>query len=221
MSIFPTISGQIEEYNIIVIGHLRWNRYFGEGEATAPRGQPSTCTSTLIRGCDAEGVPYALLVDPTLRSSASDYYFDLNRRTGLHARDITHCFVTHEHMDHQAGLNYFPNAVWYAAPPVAEALRSSEYIDGDRVVSVEGEFLPGVCAVPLPGHTYGLHGVAFVSQGLHCIVAGDAVMTRHHFARETTEFQKDAEMAAETIRHLKESADVVIPGHDNLIIVRP
>jgi glyoxylase-like metal-dependent hydrolase (beta-lactamase superfamily II) len=220
MSIFPAITGQIDDQDIIVVGHLRWNRYFGESEATAPRGQPSTCTSTLIRGRDAQGVPYALLVDPTLRQSASDYYFDLNRRTGLQARDITHCYVTHEHMDHQAGLNYFPNAVWYAAPPVAEALRDSEYIDGSRVVSVEGEFLRGVHTVPLPGHTYGLHGLAFAYQGLRYIIAGDGVMTRQHFTHETTEFQKDADMAAETIRRIKAGADVVIPGHDNLIIIR-
>lgn len=215
---FPPVAGHISDYDLIVIGHLRWNRYFGESEANPPRGQPSTCTSTVLRGADAEGRPYVLVVDPTLRESASDYYFDLNRRTGLHARDVTHCYVTHEHMDHQAGLAYFPDAVWCAAPPVAEALRDSPYIDGSRVRAVEGEFLPGVATLPLPGHTLGLHGLAFTHAGKRIVIAGDAVMTKFHYAHETTEFEKDRALAAETIRHLKRIADLVIPGHDNVIV---
>jgi len=220
MTQFPHLTGQIADYDIIVVGHLRWNRYFGESADNPPRGQPSTCTSTLIQGVDQQGQPYRLLVDPTIRESASDYYFDLNRRTGLRARDITHCYVTHEHWDHQFGLSYFPNAQWLASAPVAEALRRSEYIDGSRVVAVEGEFLPGVCAVPLVGHTLSLHGAAFVYEGRRIVVAGDAVMTKHHYRHETTEFEKDAALAAEAIRWLKANADMVVPGHDNLIINR-
>lgn len=218
MTTFPAIVGRVADYDIIVIGHLRWNRYFGESEANPPRGQPSTCTSTLIRGTDAQGAPYVLLVDPTLRETASDYYFDLNRRTGLHAADVTHCYVTHEHMDHQAGLAYFPRAVWCAAPPVAQALCDSPHIDGSRVQAVTGEFLPGVATIPLPGHTLSLHGLAFTHTGSKVVVAGDAVMTKHHYAHETTEFERDRAQAIETIRALKRIANLVIPGHDNVII---
>ena len=42
------LSCQVESYDLIVVGHLRWNRYFGESAANPPRGQPSTCTSTLV-----------------------------------------------------------------------------------------------------------------------------------------------------------------------------
>ncbi len=217
MSIFPSLSCQVDSYDLIVVGHLRWNRYFGESAANPPRGQPSTCTSTLVCGTDAQGHPFRLLVDPTLREMPTDYYLDLNRRTGLHAADITHCYVTHEHMDHQAALAYFPLATWYAAEPVADKLRASEYIDGSKVVAVQGEFLPGLYALPLPGHTLTLHGLAFLHQGLRIVVAGDAVMTRHHWQHDTCEFEQDAALAAQTIRQLKHSADVVVPGHDNLI----
>jgi len=221
MSIFPALGCQVDAFDLIVVGHLRWNRYFGESAANPPRGQPSTCTSTLVRGTDAHGRPYRLLVDPTLREAATDYYFDLNRRTGLHAADITHCYVTHEHMDHQAALAYFPRAVWCAAAPVADRLRDSEYIDGSRVQAVLGQFLPGVYALPLPGHALSLHGLAFLHQGFRVVVAGDAVMTRHHWEHETCEFEQDAALAAQTIRLLKRSADIVVPGHDNLLVVRP
>ncbi len=160
-------------------------------------------------------------MDPTWRATASDYYFDLNRRTGLHYGEITHCYVTHDHTDHQMGLNYFPNAVWCAAPPVQAALAGSPHIDGARVQPVSGEFLPGLAPVALPGHTASLHGLAVRCAGRRVVVAGDAVMTGDHYAHETTEFELDAAQAAETIRMLKAGADVVIPGHDNLLINWP
>ena len=217
---FPTIKGKIDSYDIIVIGHLKWNPYFHETADAPPRGDPSTCTSTMLRGTDSEGRPYVLLVDPTLRLSPEDYYFDINRRTGLSASDVTHCFITHEHYDHQAGVNYFPHAVWLAAPPVAERLRGSEHIDGTRVQTVEGEFLPGVSTVPLPGHTESLHGIAFLTGGMRAVAAGDGVMTKNHFAGNTTMFEQDVQQAVESIRWLKRNAELIIPGHDNLVINR-
>lgn len=208
----------VDAWDVIVIGHLKWNPYFGETKDAPPRGDPSTCTSVLVRGRQADGRPFALLVDPTLRHSAEEYYFDLNRRTGLHPEDITHCFSTHSHFDHQAGLNYFPKAEWMAAEAVAEELKSSPYIDGSRVRKVTGEFMPGVTAVPLPGHTMTLHGAAFWHRGKHVLAAGDAVMTQAHFWNRTTMFEADAALAAETIRRIGEEYDIVVPGHDNLIL---
>ncbi|MDE7186769.1 MAG: hypothetical protein K2O13_04595, partial [Lachnospiraceae bacterium] len=92
------------------------------------------------------------------------------------------------------------------------------YIDGGRVRGVGGYFLPGVETVSLPGHTYSLHGAAFWHQGRHILAAGDGVMTKNHFRDNTTMFEKDKAMASETILRIKETYDVVVPGHDNLIL---
>lgn len=81
-----------------------------------------------------------MLIDPTQRLCAQDYYFDLNRRTGLHPQDITHCFCTHEHFDHQVGLNYFRNTIWLAAEPVAEKLLNSVYINGKKYRELKESF---------------------------------------------------------------------------------
>jgi glyoxylase-like metal-dependent hydrolase (beta-lactamase superfamily II) len=190
----------------------------------------------LIRGKQTDGSDYCLIVDPTIRHSAEEYYFDLNRRTGLRPEAITHCFVTHHHFDHWNGLKYFPNAQWLTgignaaliAQAVKEALHRdpgdglSPHIPADRIQEVAGEFLPGVYALSLPGHTAALHGVAFIAEGKRILVAADAVMTRYHFTDRVTEFQPDAilqKTAAETIDHIAESFDIVIPGHDTLILV--
>ena len=223
MNIFPEIKGSIDSWDMIVMGHLRVNPYFGESYDAPPRGDPSTCTSVMVRGRDAQGKPYVLIIDATLRLKAEDYYFDINRRTGLKGSDVTHCFVTHHHLDHYEALPYFPSAQWMAADPVAALLHeTATKVDVTRLTGVSGEFLPGVAAVHLPGHTDTLHGVAFQWQGKRILVAGDSVMSRHHFEHETTDFQKDPEMnriAAQTIRSMKESFNIVVPGHDNMVVV--
>ena len=93
-----TMIKEIEEYDIIVIGHLKWNTYFGESQDAPPRGDPSTCTSVLVRGKEQDGRKFALLIDPTLRLDKEAYYFDLNRRCGLQPEDIKYYLL------HQANL---------------------------------------------------------------------------------------------------------------------
>lgn len=219
MNIFPDIHGEVENFDIIVEGHLRWNRYFGEKPSSPPRGYPSTCTSVMLRGTDAQGKPYVLLVDPTTRWTPQDYYFDINRRTGLYPDAITHCFSTHHHGDHIEGLAYFPHAEWLAGEGAAQIIAQSQLKGIERIKPVSGEFLPGVYALPLPGHTSTLHGIAFRFMNKNFLVAGDGIMTKYHFLHETTEFETDAVQAAATIRDIKESFDYVIPGHDGLQIV--
>lgn len=215
---FPEINGKIDSYDVIVIGHQRYNVYFDETAENPPRGKPVTCTSTLIRGKQKDGKPYALLIDPTTRNTPEEFYFDLSRRTGLGPKDITHCFVTHEHFDHIEGLSYFPNAIWFAEKNNLPWSGASMLVDKAKFISVEGEFLPGVYAYPLPGHTNTLCGVAFLYEGRRYIVAGDAVVSRHHFKDYANNFEDDVKQARLTQLEIKETFDVVIPGHDNLFL---
>ena len=217
---FPFLSTEILGYDIIVIGHQRANVYFGDDPENPPRGRPVTCTSTLIRGTDGNGSPYALLVDPTTRNSKEQFYFDLQRRTGLLPDAITHCFCTHEHFDHVEALSYFPKAKWLVPKSKLFITGASMLIDKSKLIPVEGEFLPGVFSIALPGHTFGLHGIAFLYKGKRYLVAGDAVVSRHHFEHLTNNFEDDKESAYQTQRTIKEEFDAVIPGHDNIIIVK-
>jgi glyoxylase-like metal-dependent hydrolase (beta-lactamase superfamily II) len=236
MNIFPRLETRDVLWDALVFGHLFWNRYFEETRDKPPRGAPSTCSSVLIRGRQSNGKDYCLIVDPTTRHSAEEYYFDLNRRTGLRPEAVTHCFSTHHHFDHWHGLAYFPNAQWLTgtdnAALIAEAVKEvagKEPGDGllagipaERIQEVAGEFLPGVYALPLPGHTKSLHGIAFESEGKRILIAADSVMTKNHFKDRVTEFQPDTSMwpiVAATIENIAQSFDLVVPGHDNLIVI--
>ena len=50
-------------------------------------------------------------------------------------------------------------------------------------------------------------------------MAGDAVVSRHHFADRVNNFEDDAELARRTQEQIAKDYDVVIPGHDNLFLV--
>ena len=235
MNIFPDLSFNDVRWDVLVFGHLRWNRYFGENAERPPRGSPSTCSSVLIRGREADGKDFFLIVDPTIRHSPEEYYFDLNRRTGLGPEAITHCFATHHHFDHWHGFKYFPGAKWLTGPGnrdlIINAVKNSAgtdpgdglspEIEAEKITEVKGEFLRGVAAVPLPGHTRDLHGIGFMSGNRKILVAGDGVMTSYHFRDRATEFQNDSawvKIAGQTIENIAGSFDLVVPGHDNLII---
>jgi glyoxylase-like metal-dependent hydrolase (beta-lactamase superfamily II) len=236
MNVFHEIKGTIDCWDIMVLGHLAWNRYFGETQEDPPRGVPSTCSSVLIRGKQADGTPYGLIVDVTIRRSAEEAHFDLNRRTGLKPKAVTHCFATHHHFDHWNGMKYYMDAQWLCATGnkalIVEASSEaagrepgdglSATIPAERLIEVSGEFLPGIYALPLPGHTKDLHGIAFSFEGKRILVASDSVMTRNHFHDRRTEYQPDPTMqalAAETIANMAESFDIIIPGHDGPVFL--
>ena len=122
-------------------------------------------------------------------------------------------------MDHVAGTNYFPKAKWLSSSETIDALKASPDIDSTRILSVKEEFLPGVFAIPLYGHTLHLNGIAFIHKGYKMVIASDAIMTKNHFQNNTTEFEVDTALAIKTIKDIKEFFDIAIPGHDNLIIV--
>lgn len=52
---FAIVAGHIVDYDLVVIGHLRWNRYLGESEANSPREtirHPKRIADLIIPGHD-------------------------------------------------------------------------------------------------------------------------------------------------------------------------
>ena len=194
-------------WDIICIGNLSRNRYWGEAEDKPIRA--ALCTSTLITGDD-----FRLLVDPAF-ADGDQMAGELNRRTGLALDDITAVFVTHEHGDHHAGLRHFAEAQWYAAPEAAEAINGSGKY-GKQMAAVTGSVCDDVQVIHTPGHTLGHHSLRFTCQGQVVVIAGDAVMTRDFWRDRRGYFNsKDFGQASRTIEMLAETAEVIVPGHDN------
>ena len=197
----------IRRWDIITIGNLSRNLYWGEEDDEARRS--AICTCTLLTG---DG--FRLLVDPSLSDPAS-MVTELDRRTGMTPDQITHVFITHEHGDHHVGMIHFPEARWLAAAPVVDKLNGlTEY--GGKVKPAEGRIPDSVRMLPTPGHTMTHHSLEFECEGATTIVTGDAVMTRDFWRDRRGYFNSvDFDLVKATMEWLATRADVLIPGHGN------
>lgn len=201
----------VKRWDIVTIGNLSRNRYWGEGEDRARR--PALCTSTLILVAG-----HRLLVDPPI-ADAQRMAAELDRRTGLTTADIDAVFITHEHGDHHAGLTCFPSAQWCAAPAVAQAINATGRYD-KPLQPASGTLFDLIDIVPTPGHTASHHSLRFDCDGLSVVIAGDAVMTRDFWAERRGFFNSaDAAQASRTMESLAHIAGAIIPGHDNWFAV--
>jgi glyoxylase-like metal-dependent hydrolase (beta-lactamase superfamily II) len=203
-------------WNILTIGHLSRNRFWGESDAQAYRAP--LCTCTLVR---EDG--RTIVVDPSL--PAGEMARVLDERSGLSCVDVDTVVLTHFHGDHRVGLDAFGGARWCMA---AEEIRGwvARTPAGDpagailaRLAPLENALPPGVDLLPTPGHTPGHHALTFRSEGLRVVIAGDAVMTRDFFLARTGYFNTvDPKAAVRSIDAIASCAAVVVPGHDNLFL---
>lgn len=200
----------VTRWDIVTIGNLSRNRYWGESDAKGVR--PAICTCTLI-----EGKGFRLLIDPSL-SGAEEMAKELDRRCGLKLRDIDAVFITHEHGDHWYGLRHFPKARWLAGPDVAAALNKTRKLP-NRVEPVSGTLFEVVDVFATPGHTLSHHSVRFYCGKSSVVVAGDAVATRDFWRERRGYFNcEDFDLSARSMGRLSSLADIIVPGHDNYFL---
>ncbi len=201
----------IRRWDLVTIGNISRNRYWGESDDRAYRS--AICTCTLVTG---DG--FRLLVDPSLKD-ADPMAAELDRRTGLKPGDIQAVFLTHEDADHAAGLTHCPEARWLAAPPVAARINTSGAY-GKQVEPAPDRLLGAIDVIPTPGHTLSHHSLRFDCEGRSVVIAADAAMTRDFWEDRRGYFNSaDFDLAARTIEHLATIADIVVPGHDNYFLV--
>lgn len=203
-------NSKVKRWDLITIGNLSRNRFWGESDANGVRS--AICTCTVVQG---EG--FSLIVDPSL-SKADEMARELDRRTGLKPRDITAAFVTHEHGDHWFGLAHFPEARWFAAPDVAAALNRANKLP-KPVESMSGRLFEDIEILSTPGHTLSHHSLRFDCDGASVVLAGDAVPTRD-FWRERRGYYNcvDFELSAKSMEKIAGLADLIVPGHDNFFL---
>ena len=203
-------TSRVKRWDVITLGNLSRNHYWGESDDQGVRS--AICTCTAIQG---EG--FRLIVDPSL-AKAEQMTAELDRRTGLKLRDIDTVFVTHEHGDHWFGLAHFPEAKWLAAPDVAAALNRTRELP-KQVESATGKLFDAVDLLATPGHTLSHHSLRFDCDGLSVVVAGDAVATRDFWRERRGYFNcVDFDLSTRSMNTIAGLADVVVPGHDNYFL---
>jgi len=203
-------SSGIIHWDIITIGNLSRNHYWGESDEKPLRS--AICTCTVIRGRN-----FNLLVDPSIKDHDT-MATELDRRTGLAPDEIDNVFITHQHDDHLFGINHFTKARWFAGPEVAEALnKSGRY---NKKIEAAGKILlDELDVIPMPGHTTDSYGLRFHFNGFSVIIAGDAVATKDYWDGGRMYYNvNDMATATKTLEMIRSMADIIVPGHDNYFL---
>jgi glyoxylase-like metal-dependent hydrolase (beta-lactamase superfamily II) len=216
------------EYSVISIGTLSRNRLWDESAAVrAPHA-----TTTLVIDGDRK-----ILVDPSLPGKILEARY--NERTGGTLADITDVFCTTLRPIHRRGLDALAHAAWWCgeiemetyAHHLQELLESAERLDAEQAAAIEADieivrkfkpapekFTPQIHLYPLTGASIGSSGLLLAEPTNTVLVAGDAVVTAEHFSRgQIWQGCTDTEAALESLQDIIEIADVIIPGHDNII----
>ena len=203
--------GTVARWDVITVGNLSRNRYWGEPDDKGVR--ETLCTCTLISG---DG--FRLLVDPSV-AAAAEMRKQLDRRTGLKPEAITAVFVTHEHADHLAGHRAFSEG------PMARRAGRGRGDQPDReALARRGIRAPGRCSMPsTPCRRRGIRPpttpLRFRCDGATVLVAGDSVVTRDFWQERRPLYNAiDAALAAKTMERMIGTADIIVPGHDNYFL---
>ncbi len=218
------------EYCVVSIGALSRHRLWGEAAAV----RTSHATTTAIFDGDR-----VILVDPSLPAQALAPVF--NERTGKRLGDVTDVFCTTLRPVHRRSIQAVPDARWWVhAEELAwyqhqleERLDSAGRLDPQYAETLEKEtelleaFRPApeklsehVTVYPLRGASPGSAGLLLTPPTVTVVVAGDAAVTGEHVRRgQVWDGCADVEQATASMRDFLELADVIIPGHDNVLLM--
>jgi glyoxylase-like metal-dependent hydrolase (beta-lactamase superfamily II) len=201
---------RVRHLDIITIGNLSRNRYWGEGDERSFRS--AICTCSVISGEN-----FHLIVDPSLADETA-MITELKKRTGLSPDNIDAVFITHQHGDHIAGLRHFQKARWFSGSDVAEGLNKSAGYS--KKIEPAGDNLFGaIDVIPAPGHTPDLQILRFDYKGLSVVIAGDAVATKDFWDEKRAYYNvMDEEESRRSMEKIDTIADIIVPGHDNYFL---
>ncbi|HUT59651.1 MAG TPA: MBL fold metallo-hydrolase [Phycisphaerae bacterium] len=217
------------EFTIISIGALSHNRLWGESGAA----RTAHATTTLV--ADGEKL---ILVDPSLPPTVLAARF--NERTGRGLADVTEVFCTTLRPVHRRGIAALPEAKWWCgemelirySDHLAELAASADRLNTEDLQAVKEDqkllerFSPApeklteqVQLFPLLGPSVGSCGLLLTPPTTTVVIAGDAALTAGHVERgQVWAGCADAEAAMESLQSIIEVADVIVPGHDNVML---
>jgi glyoxylase-like metal-dependent hydrolase (beta-lactamase superfamily II) len=217
------------EYCVVSIGTLSHNKLWGENVPV----RTAHATTTLVR--DGKR---AILVDPSLPAAA--LAARLGERTGLAVSAVTDVFCTTLRPVHRRSIEAFAHARWWCSQAELEAHRGhlEDLLEtAGRLSDEQGQlakedlkllghfhaapdkFTEQVNLYPLAGPSVGSAGLLLTPATTTVVIAGDAALTAEHIQRGMVwEGSHDIEAATASLRDVLEIADMIIPGHDNLML---
>lgn len=217
-----------------------------------PRRIDAPCIAWLLR---TEGRTLLVDTGPGPRATAPQHYRPKDpddllplelARHNVDPLAIDTVILTHLHNDHVGGAAHFPNATFHVQlqelreavwpvpfqRPIYEINRPGHTPAWtrilDRIHALDGEthLLPGITAIPLPGHTSGSQGVLVGTAAGPHLLPGDLVPLRENWpAPPATPIPNgnhtDLYAYERSFRRLAALDAEVLPSHDPCVFHRP
>lgn len=150
---------------------------------------------------------HTMVVDPSTRFMRPAVKTSF-KQIGVFSKDVDIVVLTHTHSDHIENLDLYPNATVYVHRGGKTEIPGARVIDGDEHV-----LTTGVRMVHTPGHCTEEVSV-FVDADRHYAIAGDTIPLEDNFIKDVPPaLNTDRRLALESIKRIRDYADVVIPGH--------
>jgi hypothetical protein len=165
--------------------------------------------------------------------------YSCGERTGKSLTDVTDVFCTTLRPVHRRGIAALPGANWWVHETELEAYRdylrglldSAERLGETDAAAIEAElkqtdrfraaperFGEQTTVYPLFGASAGSAGLLLTPVTTTVLIAGDAAVTTEHVRRGMVwEGCADVEAAIRSMSDYLELADVIVPGHDNVM----
>jgi glyoxylase-like metal-dependent hydrolase (beta-lactamase superfamily II) len=217
------------DFCVVSIGALSHNRLWGEGAPV----RTAHATTTLVW---EDG--RTILVDPSLPAVALAARF--NERTGKVLSAVTDVFCTTLRPVHRRSVAAMPQAKCWCSEVELEAysdhlkelLDSADRLGAEDVQAIKQElkllerfepapeqFTRQVQLYPLAGPSVGSAGLLLTPATATIVIAGDAALTAEHVRRgQVWEGCADTQKALQSLQDLLELADLIVPGHDNVML---
>jgi len=159
-------------------------------------------TSVLIRT-----PKHTIVVDPSTKYMRP-FLKTSFKQIGVFVKDVDIVVLTHTHEDHTENLDMFPKAKVYVHSGSDRTIPGAIVIDDEEYGLCEG-----VKLVHTPGHCPEEMSV-FVEADRRYAIAGDAIPLEDNFFKNIPpRLNTDRERALESIKKIRDYADVIVPGH--------
>ena len=163
------------------------------------------------------------------------------RNLGVEPEEVTHIIITHCHFDHLSPLIFeyekaqifiqkrelefasHPPHPWFSGLIDGETVKKLSTDCKNRLRLVEGgaEVLPGITVFWTGGHTPGHQSVKVTTTKGRAIVSGDVVFTYRNIEEDIpVGVLTDLEECYSAMKRIRKEADIVLPGHENLVFER-
>jgi glyoxylase-like metal-dependent hydrolase (beta-lactamase superfamily II) len=157
------------------------------------------------------------------------------REAGVAPEEIGTVLLSHFHFDHAVNYPLFPNATFYLHEEEVRHVEES----GEQDLAVPVEMFPalrdsgrlailsgtsgtveGLNWLHTPGHTPGLYSILADYQGQKWAIVSDTVKNRQELVTGEASMTWDDAQSRASIEAIKKWADIVVPGHDQLLKVK-